>query len=58
MHGVKPQNGIPGLKETGKFLWEGREKGQPCWLSQFSFASLVFHFGVGRHAPFPQKPVK
>ena len=29
-----------GLKEKGKFLWEGREKGLPCWLSQFSFAKL------------------
>ena len=29
-----------GLKEMGKFLWEGREKGLPCWLSQFSFAKL------------------
>ena len=28
-----------GLKEMGKFLWEGREKGLPSWLSQFSFAS-------------------
>ena len=27
-----------GLKEMGKFLWEGREKSLPCWLSQFSFA--------------------
>ena len=25
-----------GLKEMGKFLCEGREKGLPCWLSQFS----------------------
>ena len=25
-----------GLKEMRKFLWEGREKGLPCWLSQFS----------------------
>ena len=25
-----------GSKETGKFLWEGREKGMPCCLSQFS----------------------
>ena len=25
-----------GLKEMGKFLWEGREKCLPCWLSQFS----------------------
>ena len=27
---------ILGLREMGKFLWEGREKGLPCWLSQFS----------------------
>ena len=27
-----------GLKEMGKFLWEGREKVLPCWLSQFSFS--------------------
>jgi hypothetical protein len=26
-----------GLKEMGKFLWEGREKSLPSWLSQFSF---------------------
>ena len=25
-----------GLKEMGKFLWKGREKVLPCWLSQFS----------------------
>ena len=25
-----------GMKEMGKFLWESREKGLPCWLSQFS----------------------
>ena len=24
-----------GLKEMGKFLWEGREKSLPIWLSQF-----------------------
>ena len=29
-----------GLKEIGKFLWEGREKGLPCWLSQFSKTKL------------------
>ena len=23
-----------GLKEMGKFLWEGREKSLPSWLSQ------------------------
>ena len=27
-----------GLKEMEKFLWEGREKSLPSWLSQFSFA--------------------
>ena len=25
-----------GLKEMGKFLWEGREKSLPSWLSQFA----------------------
>ena len=29
-----------GLKERGKFLWEGREKVLPCWLSQFSKVRL------------------
>ena len=29
-----------GLKEMGKFLWEGREKGLPCWPSQFSKTKL------------------
>ena len=29
-----------GLKEMGKFLWEGREKGLSCWLSQFSKTGL------------------
>ena len=29
-----------GLKEMGKFLWEGREKSLSSWLSQFSFAKL------------------
>ena len=29
-----------GLKEMGKFLWEGREKGLPCWLSQVSKSKL------------------
>ena len=27
-----------GLKEMGKFFWEGREKSLPSWLSQISFA--------------------
>ena len=30
-----------GLKEMGKFLWEGREKGLPCWLSQFCWYSIL-----------------
>ena len=30
-----------GLKEMGKFLWEGREKGLPFWLSQFSKTKLT-----------------
>ena len=29
-----------GLKEVGKFLLDGREKGLPCWLSQFSKTKL------------------
>ena len=29
-----------GLKEMGKFLWEGMEKVLPSWLSQFSLAKL------------------
>ena len=29
-----------GLKEMGKFLWEGKEKGLPCGLSQFSKTKL------------------
>ena len=37
-----------GLKEMGKFLWEGLENAKKI---------LVFHFGVGRHNSFPQKPV-
>ena len=61
-----------GLKEMGKFFWEGREQGLPCWLPQFSFPisfkpkwvllenakkNLVFHFEGVHHASFPQKPV-
>ena len=30
-----------GLKEMGKFLWEGREKSLPSWLSQFSLSNTV-----------------
>ena len=29
-----------GLKEMRKFLWEGREKSLPSWLSQFSKTSF------------------
>ena len=29
-----------GLTEMRKFLWQGWEKGLPCWLSQFSLAKL------------------
>jgi hypothetical protein len=29
------------LKEMRKFLWEGREKSLPSWLSQFSLAKFI-----------------
>ena len=29
-----------GLKKMEKILWEGCEKGLPCWLSQFSKTKL------------------
>jgi hypothetical protein len=44
-----------GLKKMGKFLWEGREKGLPCWLSQFSRADLFSYLPKGIF-PFPSKP--
>ena len=31
-----------GLKEMGKFLWEGRQISLPSWLSQFSFSLAKF----------------
>ena len=35
-----------GLKEMEKFLWEGREKSLPSWVSQFNFFKfLVQPFG-------------
>ena len=34
------------LKKMGKFLWEGREKILPSWLSQFSFATWYSIFEV------------
>ena len=33
-----------GLKEMGKFLWEGKAKSLPCWLSQLSFANFPIFF--------------
>ena len=52
-----------GLKEIGKFLWEGREKCLPCWLSQFSKSSFekckkkvrYYEKWVGRHGSFPPR---
>ena len=37
-----------GLKEIGKFLWEGKEKVLPCWLSQFSLAIAEFFWKMQR----------
>ena len=44
-----------GLKELRKFLWEGREKVLPCWLSQFSFAKLRQSTGQNFFSTFPKK---
>jgi hypothetical protein len=58
-----------GLKEMRKFLWEGREKGLLCWLSQFSKTKVAiaknigkiqkkvwyYEKWVGRHASFPPR---
>ena len=59
-----------GLNEMGKFLWEGREKGLPCWLSlgklfylpsQSNFpmqnAKKVWYYEkwIGCHASFPPR---
>ena len=44
-----------GLKEIGKFLWEGREKVCPVsWLSQFSFAKLKQPTGQTFFPTFPK----
>ena len=40
-----------GFKEMGKFLWEGREKVMPYWLSQFR-AELFLYLPKGIF-PFP-----
>ena len=44
-----------GLKEMGKFLWEGREKGLPCWLSQFSKTKLRQPTGQTFFPTFPKE---
>ena len=44
-----------GLKEMGKFLWEGREKGLPCWLSQFSKTKLRQPTGQNFFSTFPKE---
>ena len=44
-----------GLKEMGKFLWEGREKSLPSWLSQFSFAKLRQPTGQTFFPTFPKE---
>ena len=44
-----------GLKEMGKFLWEGREKSLPCWLSQFSKTKLRQPQGQNFFSTFPKE---
>ena len=44
-----------GLKEMGKFLWEGRKKSLPSWLSQFSFAKLRQPTGQTFFPTFPKE---
>ena len=44
-----------GLKEMGKFLWEGREKSLPSWLSQFNFAKLRQPTGQTFFPTFPKE---
>ena len=60
-----------GLKEMRKFLWKGREKVLPYWLSQFSktkpkvaIAKFIWKMQkkvcyyekwIGRHASFPPR---
>ena len=45
-----------GLKDMGKFLWEGREKVLPCWLSQFSKTKLRQPLQSQRNSPISFKP--
>jgi hypothetical protein len=44
-----------GLKEMGKFLWEGSEKVLPWWLSQFNFVKLRQTTGQTVFPTFPKK---
>jgi hypothetical protein len=44
-----------GLKEMGKFLWEGREKGLPYWLSQFRKTKVRQPTGQTFFSTFPKK---
>ena len=37
-----------GLREMGKFFWEGREKGLPSWLSQFSKPKVAMAKFIGK----------
>ena len=46
---------ILGLKEMGKFLGEGREKGLPCWLSQFSKTKMRHPKGDTFFPAFPKE---
>ena len=43
------------LKEMGKYLWEGREKGLSCWLSQFSKIKLRQPTGQIFFLTFPKE---
>ena len=44
-----------GLKEMGKFLWECREKGLPCWLSHFIKTKLRQSTGQTFFLTFPKE---
>ena len=44
-----------GLKKMGKFLMEGRKKGLPCWLSQFSKTKLRQPTGQTFFPTFPKE---
>ena len=44
-----------GLKEMGKFLWEGKEKGLPSCLSQFSKTRLRQPTGQTFFLSFPKE---